>query len=148
VHRLCFWVVASSGHGNVSRLASCTARANPALFAVVCKPEARQRLIDWLTDVVARYPLLEIDLFFDSSEAGDHTVNDRFRVRFSGGRGPGRADEAMVSHLQWQTQSGKTRPRFVVTADQPLARRASALGAAILEPAALSLVVSKGEMLA
>jgi hypothetical protein len=64
----------------------------------------------------------------------ERAVSARLRVRFSGGVGPDRADQAIAAYLRHLRAADPGELRAVVTADAAVAASARANEALVLEP--------------
>lgn len=109
------------------------------------RQRARQHLVGELTGLCRAYPLLEVDLWFDSDELADSTPVERVRVRFSGGQGADRADRAIEAALRSMrlAQADRDSPKavFVVTADRDVQTAARSLFACAMHPHEFALLV-------
>ena len=103
---------------------------------------ARQHLISQMAALSKLHPMLALDLWFDGEAAIDETQGRNFRVRYSGGRGPNRADIQIVSHLQYLGGATPDQVCAVVTADRKMAMAAADCGALIISPQELALLMA------
>ena len=92
---------------------------------------ARVELQARLVGLSQSFPLIEIDLWFDSPLSSRETVTRQVSVFYSGGQGVNRADDQIVQSLE-ALASSLTCLVFVVTDDQDLADRSRAKGAHVL----------------
>jgi hypothetical protein len=109
------------------------------------RQRARRHLVGELTDLCKTYPLLEVDLWFDSDELAESTQVERLRVRFSGGQGPDRADRAIEAALRGMSlaRAGRAPQKavFVVTADRDVQAATRSLLACAMHPHEFALLV-------
>jgi hypothetical protein len=87
-----------------------------------------------LSVLVERHPSLRIQLWFDGPVVDERAVSARLRVRFSGGVGPDRADQAIAAYLRHLRAADPGELRAVVTADAAVAASARSNEALVLEP--------------
>jgi hypothetical protein len=106
----------------------------PLFEAGVPGPRARRALEERLSVLVERHPSLRIQLWFDGPVVDERAVSARLRVRFSGGVGPDRADQAIAAYLRHLRAADPGELRAVVTADAAVAASARANEALVLEP--------------
>ena len=92
---------------------------------------ARAELQARLVGLSQSFPLIEIDLWFDSPLSSRETVTRQVSVFYSGGQGVNRADDQIVQSLE-ALASSLACLVFVVTDDQDLADRSRAKGAHVL----------------
>lgn len=100
---------------------------------------AREALEQRLAGLARRHPRLSIQLWFDGGVVSERTVQDNFRVHFSGGSGSNRADRQILAFLHHLETSSPDLTRTVVTADQEEARSADRTGAMVMAPEELAL---------
>jgi predicted RNA-binding protein with PIN domain len=100
---------------------------------------AREALEQRLAALARRHPRLSIQLWFDGGSVSERTVQDNFRVHFSGGSGSNRADRQILAFLHHLKSSSPDLARTVVTADQDEARSADRTGAMVMAPEELAL---------
>jgi hypothetical protein len=105
-------------------------------------PKARKAIEKALLELSIQYPSVNIELWFDSNDAADRTVAENFRVHFSGGAGANRADKQILAYLSHMKISGGAPVRSVVTADIDIATSAQALGAVVIMPHELAILLS------
>lgn len=104
--------------------------------------KARKALERALLGLSKRYPSLSVELWFDSNDAEDLTIDENFRIHFSGGRGANRADQQIVAYLSHMEISGGGLVRSVATADMDIATSAHASGAFVITPHELAILLS------
>ena len=92
---------------------------------------ARVELQARLVGLSQSFPLIEIDLWFDSPHSSRETVTRQVSVFYSGGQGVNRADDQIVQSVEALATS-LTCLVFVVTDDHDLADRSRAKGAHVL----------------
>ena len=124
---------------------------------------ARKALSDRLLHLVARFPTLHVELWFDGPAQDTRTLSDRVRLHFSGGSGSDRADRAIVAHVRhlmapgpdvrWPGRDrpvatgsahpgqGEVQRVFVVTGDGDIRHESVALGASALLPVELGILL-------
>ncbi|PRD68618.1 hypothetical protein C6P61_10370 [Malikia spinosa] len=100
---------------------------------------ARDALEQHLAGLARRHPRLSLQLWFDGGSVSERTVQDNFRVHFSGGSGSNRADRQILAFLHHLKSSSPDLARTVVTADQDEARAADRSGAMVMAPEELAL---------
>ena len=79
-------------------------------------------------------PGADVLLYFDGDDPKQHSLSDQVRVIYSGGTGEHRADEAILKHLMFFSQSGSSAPLCLVTRDADFARQAREIGVIIIHP--------------
>ncbi len=77
---------------------------------------------------------LIVKLWFDSPRAHDETISSNFTVHYSGGKGTNRADDQIVSYLQFLSTQSPHIFRALVTDDRDEAAKSAACGAHIVSP--------------
>jgi len=92
---------------------------------------ARDALAARLKTFAQDYPNLRVDLWFDSPTAADENVSENLCVRFSGGTGANRADDAILRQIDNHPARANL---YLVTADWDEARKAQTLGAKVFLP--------------
>lgn len=95
------------------------------------RKNARDELILRLTDCTRDMLQLQIDLWFDSTTAAHHTINDQLRVHYSGGKGKNRTDRQLANMLR-SSIPDVDLPFFVVSDDLGVRRQCMKLNASIL----------------
>jgi hypothetical protein len=123
----------------------------------------RRALADRLLGLAARHAALRVELWFDGPAHDTQALSDQVRLHFSGGTGRDRADHAIVAHLRHLKSPGlqvraavRDRPVaveptlvgasdvqrvFVVTADGDVRHESVALGALVLLPVELGILL-------
>ena len=89
--------------------------------------KARNQLTDKAAAFAARFPFLEIHLWYDSEDAQDVSVINNFTVHFSGGVGSNRADREILKYLEsikYRRGEQKNQLKAIVTADKDLSEEA------------------------
>jgi len=97
------------------------AKAQKALILMIAK------FCDLNTNLTAK-------LWFDSPRAHDETIRGNFTVHYSGGKGTNRADDQIVSYLQFLSTQSPHIFRALVTDDRDEAAKSAACGAHIVSP--------------
>ena len=98
-----------------------------AFFVLLGGSKARNQLTDKAAALAARFPFLEIHLWYDSEDAQDVSVINNFTVHFSGGVGSNRADREILKYLEsikYRRGEQKNQLKAIVTADKDLSEEA------------------------
>jgi predicted RNA-binding protein with PIN domain len=114
----------------------------PGLFRPVMHDHslARRTLADRLLALAGRHPTLRIELWFDGPGQDTQTLNDQVRLHFSGGTGSDRADRAIVAQVRHLVEASD-RSIYIVTADGQIDADGRRMGAAILLPQEIGLLL-------
>ena len=80
-------------------------------------------------------------LYFDSPTQNEVTLSDRLRVKYSGGHGEHRADNAILKDIAYYKNLKDSKLCCIVTKDRDLANQAIQLGSYAIDPEELGLIL-------
>ena len=107
---------------------------------------ARRQLAEHLATLARQHRALDIHLWYDGEDAQEFSVTENLVVRYSGGTGKDRADGQIIRYLNsvnYMSADLKESPlKVLVTGDRRLAEDSRALGAVILAPEELAILVA------
>lgn len=106
---------------------------HPALRA---RSELEVRLKKSLTKSTA-----DTILYFDSPTQNEITLSDRLRVKYSGGHGEHRADNAILKDIAFYKNLKDSKLCCIVTKDRDLVKQAIELGSYAIDPEELALLL-------
>ncbi len=86
------------------------------------RAKARARLVNLVSTLVTSRPNVRTRICFDGPDPGAHPVAPNLEVIYSGGTGHNRADEMIVSKLQFKDLQSLDQKVFVVTDDREVRR--------------------------
>jgi hypothetical protein len=104
--------------------------------------KARQRLVNMIGKLVRARPNIQAKICFDGAQGGAVKVAPNLEVLYSGGTGKDRADQLIVSQLQFKDLKSLDQKVFVVTDDREVRRGILQTGATFV-PANLFAVFLK-----
>lgn len=103
--------------------------------------KTREKLIHELRLLSSTYPSLRIELWFDSDKAHDESICDNLCIHYSGGSGDHRADKRILEQIGFLKHTASHPTIILATADRDEADQAIDLGAIILAPEELSIIL-------
>jgi hypothetical protein len=83
----------------------------------------------------------DVILYFDSPTRNEVTLSSHLRVKYSGGEGDHRADNAILKDMAYYRQINATKVCCLVTKDRDLAIQAIELGSFVIDPEELALLL-------
>lgn len=103
--------------------------------------KSRDKLTNELRFLSSTYPLLRVELWFDSNKAHDESVCDNLSIHYSGGTGEHRADKRILEQIAFLKYTASNSTIILATADRDESDQAIDLGAIILAPEELSIIL-------
>ena len=103
--------------------------------------KARKELTRRLRELVDLHQNISVDLWFDGPEEVDVTVNEKIRVRFSGGSGQDRADKKIRESLAYLESVKLIKNCIVVSEDREVLASAKEFNAIQMDPNELANLI-------
>ena len=102
--------------------------------------KARSKLEEKLGNVFVKDGA-DVILYYDSPTADEVNLSSHLRVKYSGGEGDHRADNAILKDMAYYRKLNATKVCCLVTKDRDLATQALELGSFVIDPEELALVL-------
>jgi hypothetical protein len=98
------------------------------------RARAREALVALVQQFAAGRPHLRMHIHFDGPDPRRYRADPNVRVVYSGGKGEGRADRAILDDIEASHRTESAMPRVIVTLDRDLAGKAYRHGALRMDP--------------